>query len=372
MPYRIAGIDVHKKILAVVVADVEVDVDFHFERQKVGTSAGRFTLAWPIGWSSTRWTRSSWSRPRSIGGRCGRHSNNIGAPRAARARRRAIVSRARSILPKRNRIVDSGGRKKDFPDAERSGETPRRAGAHLELCAGRGAAALAHRDAAQIPGHAEPRAASQPAGGAARGSAHQGVQPRIGPARHQCAPHAPGAGRRRNHPAVLAMLGTARLRATPEQLCDAFHACPDTASGVPSSAEAHARRIARDRGSPRPTRSADGRPAHGFTTTRCSASPRSPDSASIPHSRSSRGRRDRRDLPLIEASRIVDGRLSLANSQCAANVPEQTGSAVIRPSPYVARSHRTEHAAAFERSTPAKIGPAPLPTRDTRHAALGV
>jgi hypothetical protein len=38
MPYRIAGIDVHKKMLAVVVADVEVEGDFHFERHKVGTS----------------------------------------------------------------------------------------------------------------------------------------------------------------------------------------------------------------------------------------------------------------------------------------------------------------------------------------------
>ena len=31
MSYRIAGIDVHKKMLAVAVADVEVDGDFHFE-----------------------------------------------------------------------------------------------------------------------------------------------------------------------------------------------------------------------------------------------------------------------------------------------------------------------------------------------------
>ena len=38
MPYRIAGIDVHKKMLAVVVADVEVEGDYHFERHKVGTS----------------------------------------------------------------------------------------------------------------------------------------------------------------------------------------------------------------------------------------------------------------------------------------------------------------------------------------------
>jgi hypothetical protein len=32
MPYRIAGIDVHKKMLAVAVADVEVEGDVHFER----------------------------------------------------------------------------------------------------------------------------------------------------------------------------------------------------------------------------------------------------------------------------------------------------------------------------------------------------
>ena len=38
MPYRIAGIDVHKKMLAVVVADVEVDGEFDFDRQKAGTT----------------------------------------------------------------------------------------------------------------------------------------------------------------------------------------------------------------------------------------------------------------------------------------------------------------------------------------------
>src|SRR5215471_6609069 len=33
MPYRIAGIDVHKKRLAVVVADVEVDEEYQFEQR---------------------------------------------------------------------------------------------------------------------------------------------------------------------------------------------------------------------------------------------------------------------------------------------------------------------------------------------------
>jgi transposase len=38
MPYRIAGIDVHKKMLAVVVADVEVDAEYQFERRRFSSS----------------------------------------------------------------------------------------------------------------------------------------------------------------------------------------------------------------------------------------------------------------------------------------------------------------------------------------------
>src|SRR5262250_2669341 len=38
MPYRIAGIDVHKKKLAVVVADVEVDDEYRFERRWYGSN----------------------------------------------------------------------------------------------------------------------------------------------------------------------------------------------------------------------------------------------------------------------------------------------------------------------------------------------
>lgn len=38
MPYRIAGIDVHKRRLAVVVADVAVEGEYTFSRQRLGTS----------------------------------------------------------------------------------------------------------------------------------------------------------------------------------------------------------------------------------------------------------------------------------------------------------------------------------------------
>src|SRR5260370_19940440 len=38
MSYRIAGIDVHKRMLAVVVSDVEVDGEFQFEQRMFGSS----------------------------------------------------------------------------------------------------------------------------------------------------------------------------------------------------------------------------------------------------------------------------------------------------------------------------------------------
>ena len=117
MPYRIAGIDVHKKMLAVVVADVEIDGEYQFERQKVGTSpADLRTLAdWLVAReveevvmeSTAQYWRPVWDaleqhwRPQ--------------APDAAGAAR----CRARSISPKPSRIGGAGGRKKDFPDAER-------------------------------------------------------------------------------------------------------------------------------------------------------------------------------------------------------------------------------------------------------------
>jgi len=38
MPYRIAGVDVHKKKLAVVVADIEVEEQYQFERRWYGSN----------------------------------------------------------------------------------------------------------------------------------------------------------------------------------------------------------------------------------------------------------------------------------------------------------------------------------------------
>src|SRR3981189_1747700 len=44
MAYGIAGIDVHKKMLAVVVADVEVEGEYQFERRRYGSNPEHLRL----------------------------------------------------------------------------------------------------------------------------------------------------------------------------------------------------------------------------------------------------------------------------------------------------------------------------------------
>ena len=44
MSYRIAGIDVHKKVLAVVVSDVEIEGEYQFERCQFGSNPSHLRL----------------------------------------------------------------------------------------------------------------------------------------------------------------------------------------------------------------------------------------------------------------------------------------------------------------------------------------
>jgi hypothetical protein len=117
MSYRISGIDVHKKMLAVVVADVEIDGEYHLERHKVGTSPAELCALtdWLVEReveevvmeSTAQYWRPVWEalelhwRPQRRG--------------------RADASRLSGTLhlaqAQSNR--GPGGRKKDFPDAER-------------------------------------------------------------------------------------------------------------------------------------------------------------------------------------------------------------------------------------------------------------
>ena len=136
MAYRIAGIDVHKRMLAVVVADVAIEGEYHFERRVVGTSPDQLrTLAewlvaldveevvmestaqyWRPVWEALEryWTPRRQARPGdepTAGRRCGKRWSSTGG-RSAWPAWTPRACRARCISPRRNRIgAPVGGRR---------------------------------------------------------------------------------------------------------------------------------------------------------------------------------------------------------------------------------------------------------------------
>ena len=64
MSYRIAGIDVHKKMLAVVVSDVEIDGEYQFERRKFSSNPEQLRLlaAWLLEQEAEEVTGTSFFR----------------------------------------------------------------------------------------------------------------------------------------------------------------------------------------------------------------------------------------------------------------------------------------------------------------------
>src|SRR5689334_16014710 len=117
MPYRIAGIDVHKKMLAVVVSDVEVDREYEFERCRFTTSPDHLRLLahWLIERevqevvmeSTAQYWKSVWETLERYWQPICRKDEHAG-PRTGTLH----LAQAKSNRGPR-------GRKKDFPDAER-------------------------------------------------------------------------------------------------------------------------------------------------------------------------------------------------------------------------------------------------------------
>jgi transposase len=117
MPYRIAGIDVHKKMLAVVVADVDVAGEWCFERRQCGTSPSQLQAL------------AEWFTERDV--------DEVVMESTAQYWRPVWDTLERQWQPTRRGRAEAGpmsgalhlaqaqsnngprGRKKDFPDAER-------------------------------------------------------------------------------------------------------------------------------------------------------------------------------------------------------------------------------------------------------------
>ena len=117
MAYRIAGIDVHKKMLAVVVSDVEVEGEYQFERRRVRTSPdelrglAEWLLEQDVAEVVMEATAQYW---RPVWETLERHWMPRRQPREGAGLMAGALHLAQA---QSNR--GPGGRKKDFPDAER-------------------------------------------------------------------------------------------------------------------------------------------------------------------------------------------------------------------------------------------------------------
>jgi transposase len=117
MSYRIAGIDVHKKMLAVVVSDVEVDGECQFERVRYSSSPEhlRFLAQWLIAQRVEEVVMESTAQYwKPVWGALERYWKPICRERADAGPKSGTLHLAQAQSNRGRR-----GRKKDFPDAER-------------------------------------------------------------------------------------------------------------------------------------------------------------------------------------------------------------------------------------------------------------
>ena len=117
MSYRIAGIDVHKKMLAVVVSDVEIESEYQFERRMFGSSPEqlRSLAAWLLEQEAEEVVMESTAQYwKPVWGALERYWKPLREKREGARRRSGTLHLAQAQSNRGPR-----GRKKDFPDAER-------------------------------------------------------------------------------------------------------------------------------------------------------------------------------------------------------------------------------------------------------------
>ena len=112
MPYRIAGIDVHKKRLAVVVADVEVEEEYQFERRWYGSNPEQLQrlVEWLV---EQQIEEVVMEPPRNTGSRFGEGWSGTGS-QSARDGKEQAGCRERYIWHKPCPIAGGGGASETF------------------------------------------------------------------------------------------------------------------------------------------------------------------------------------------------------------------------------------------------------------------
>ena len=225
MPYRIAGIDVHKKILAVVVADVEVEGNYQFERRRFGSNPEQLRLLaeWLLEQAVEEVVMESTAQYwKPVWGALERYWKPICQKREGAGPMSGALHLAQAQSNRGRR-----GRKRDFPDAERL--VKRLVAQELTLSfvpdaeqrlwrtVMRGKYQLT-RNHARVQNRLE----------ALLEEAHIKLSSLVSDllgasARRMLKALAEG----ETNPVALAALADQRLRATPAQLCDALGACTE-------------------------------------------------------------------------------------------------------------------------------------------------
>src|SRR5438093_3775187 len=117
MSYRIAGIDVHKKMLAVVVSDVEIESEYQFERRMFGSNPEqlRSLAAWLLEQEAEEVVMESTAQYwKPVWEALERYWKPIREKREGAKRRSGTLHLAQAQSNRARR-----GRKRDFADAER-------------------------------------------------------------------------------------------------------------------------------------------------------------------------------------------------------------------------------------------------------------
>jgi transposase len=225
MSYRIAGIDVHKKVLAVVVSDVEVDGEHQFERRMFGSNPEqlRSLAAWLVEQEAEEVVMESTAQYwKPVWEVLERYWKPLREKREGARRRSGTLHLAQAQSNRGRR-----GRKRDFPDAERlvkrlvareltlsfvpdAEQRLWRTVTHKKYQLRRDLVRL-HNQLESLLEEAHIKLSSL-------------VSDLLGAsARRMLKALADG----ETNPAALAALADQKLRATPEQLCDALGACTD-------------------------------------------------------------------------------------------------------------------------------------------------
>src|SRR6516162_9790234 len=225
LSYRIAGIDVHKKVLAVVVSDVEIESEFQFERRTFGSNPEqlRSLAAWLVEQAAEEVVMESTAQYwKPVWEALERYWKPIREKREGARRKSGALHLAQALSNRGRR-----GRKKDFRDAERlvkrlvSQELTLSFVPDVEQRLWRTVTRRKYqltRDRVRLQNQLESLLEE------AHIKLSSLVSDLLGAsARRMLKALAEG----ETNPAALAALADERLRATPEQLCDALGACTD-------------------------------------------------------------------------------------------------------------------------------------------------